>query len=98
MANVQYKSFTATPTSAPNLPIAPVTYAQQYQDQLNNVLRLYFTQVDAFTQYYAIPNSGTTLNRPGAQLFIGQPYFDTTLGIPIWWNGKHWVNSAGTSV
>ena len=33
-------------TKAPNLPIAPVEYSQQYQDQLNNVLRLYFTQLD----------------------------------------------------
>ena len=33
-------------TKAPNLPIAPVDYSQQYQDQLNNVLRLYFAQLD----------------------------------------------------
>ena len=25
-------------TKSPNLPIAPVEYSQQYQDQLNNVL------------------------------------------------------------
>jgi hypothetical protein len=98
MANVQYKTFTPNPTSAPNLPIAPVNYAQQYQDQFSNALRLYFAQIDAFTQYTAVPTSGTTKNRPGAQLFIGQMYFDTTLGIPIWWNGTHWVNSVGTGV
>jgi hypothetical protein len=33
-------------TKSPNLPIAPVEYSQQYQDQLNNVLRLYFSQLD----------------------------------------------------
>jgi hypothetical protein len=33
-------------TQSPNLPIAPVDYSQQYQDQLNNVLRLYFSQLD----------------------------------------------------
>jgi uncharacterized membrane-anchored protein len=33
-------------TRSPNLPIAPVEYNQQYQDQLNNVLRLYFAQLD----------------------------------------------------
>jgi hypothetical protein len=33
-------------TQSPNLPIAPVEYSQQYQDQLNNVLRLYFAQLD----------------------------------------------------
>lgn len=35
--------------AAPNLPIAPVVYARQYQDQLNNVLRLYFNQLSALT-------------------------------------------------
>lgn len=34
------------PSKAPNLLIAPTSYAQQYQDQLNNALRLYFNQVD----------------------------------------------------
>ena len=33
-------------TQSPNLPIAPVEYSQTYQDQLNNVLRLYFAQLD----------------------------------------------------
>ena len=33
-------------TKAPNLPIAPVEYNQQFQDQFNNVLRLYFNQLD----------------------------------------------------
>ena len=34
------------PPKAPNLLIAPVAYAQTYQDQLNNALRLYFNRVD----------------------------------------------------
>lgn len=33
-------------TKSPNLLIAPVEYSQQYQDQLNNALRLYFAQLD----------------------------------------------------
>lgn len=37
---------TLRPSKAPNLLIAPTSYAQQYQDQLNNALRLYFNQVD----------------------------------------------------
>lgn len=36
------------PSKAPNLLVAPTSYAQQYQDQLNNALRLYFNQVDNF--------------------------------------------------
>jgi len=33
-------------TQAPNLPIAPDEYSRQYMDQLTNVLRLYFAQLD----------------------------------------------------
>jgi hypothetical protein len=33
--------------AAPNLPLATMTYSQQYQDQLNNVLRLYFNRLDS---------------------------------------------------
>jgi hypothetical protein len=32
----------ATP---PNLPLAPTEYERRYQDQLNNVFRLYFNQL-----------------------------------------------------
>lgn len=32
---------------APNLPLAPLEYGPVYQDQLNNVLRLYFNRLDA---------------------------------------------------
>jgi hypothetical protein len=38
--------------------------------------------------------SGTTAARP-AGVGLGQPYFDTTLGVPIWWNGTIWVNAVG---
>jgi hypothetical protein len=33
--------------AAPNLPLATVQYNEQYQNQLNNVLRLYFNRVDS---------------------------------------------------
>jgi hypothetical protein len=33
-------------TKAPALPLAPLEYSRQYQDQLNNILRLYFSQLD----------------------------------------------------
>ena len=33
-------------TKAPALPLAPLEYSHQYQDQLNNILRLYFSQLD----------------------------------------------------
>jgi len=89
-------------TKAPNLPIGPVAYNQQYQDQLSNALRLYFAQVDNFSQAISIPDSGTTANRPVSTntvgLPIGQIYYDTTLDRPIWWNGTVWKNASGTTV
>lgn len=36
-----------TNVKSPFLPLAPTEYSRQYQDQLNNVLRLYFSQIDA---------------------------------------------------
>jgi len=86
------------PSKAPNLLIAPTEYQQQYIDQLNNALRLYFNQIDNFTQNITIPASGTTALRPTDYLEIGQTYYDTTLGIPIWWNGVVWKNASGTTV
>ena len=101
-ANTPLKKITLQPSKAPNLPIGPVEYSQQYQDQITNALRLYFTQLDNFTQASIIPDSGTTANRPANTTLIklqtGQVYFDTTLGIPIWWNGTNWVNASGTVV
>lgn len=49
--------------------------------------------------------SGQTANRPvnssAAPLYIGQPYFDTSLGYMVWvksTNPTVWVNGAGTAV
>lgn len=39
--------FALNRTVAPNLPLATNEYSPQYQDQLNNVLRLYFNRIDA---------------------------------------------------
>jgi len=42
-------------------------------------------------------SSGTTEERPTGKS-IGFPYFDTTLGNPIWFNGTVWKDSTGTTV
>ena len=92
------KTITPRPTKAPNLLIAPVSYSQLYIDQLNNALRLYFNQVDNFSQLILTPASGTSANRPTENLQIGQFYFDTDVGLPIWWNGSDWIDAAGNVV
>jgi hypothetical protein len=86
------------PSKAPNLLVAPIVYEQRYIDQLTNALRLYFNQIDNFTQNVTIPPSGTTANRPTERLQVGEYYFDTTIGRPIWYNGTNWINAAGTVV
>lgn len=92
------KTIRPLPPKAPNLPIGPVNYAQDYINQLLNALRLYFNQLDNFSLATSTPDSGTTAGRPTEYLSVGQTYYDTTLGIPIWWNGTVWKDSAGTTV
>jgi hypothetical protein len=83
---------------APALPTAPAEYDQQRTDQLNYSLRLYFNNLDKFLTVISTPQNGTTANRPTQNLQVGQFYYDTTLGIPIWYNGTVWKNASGTTV
>jgi hypothetical protein len=101
MPTPNYQNYNGLPIAptAPNLPVsAPDNYTPQFQNQILNVLRLYFNQLNNYTQATATPDYGTTINRPKTGLQTGQQYFDTTLDIPIWWNGTKWVNASGTGV
>lgn len=46
--------------------------------------------------YETIPviHSGPTEQRPTEHLVVGQQYFDTTLDMPVFWNGAKWVVNA----
>lgn len=50
--------------------------------------------------YVTVPiiHSGATENRPTEHLVVGQMYFDTTLGAPVFWNGTEWIqgNNGGS--
>jgi len=83
---------------APALPTAPAEYDQRRDDQLNQNLRIYFNNLDAFLTAISTPQNGITADRPTQNLQIGQFYYDTTLGIPIWYNGTVWKNASGTTV
>jgi hypothetical protein len=52
------------PPKAPNLLVAPVDYRQQYIDQLNNALRLYFNQIDNGMASLLSPAGGGLLQFP----------------------------------
>ena len=50
----------------------------------------------ALSQYLA-PAQGDTASRTSFAT-AGAMYFDTTLGIPIWYNGTSWIDATGTIV
>ena len=55
-----------TQVKTPTLPLAPVAYHQQYQDQLNNILRLYFNQLDALVSQLRVGYLNTLALPQGA--------------------------------
>lgn len=62
------------------------------------VLLAHVTNGVLFVQPEFRTNSiGTTADRP-ITVAPGYMYYDTTLGIPIWWNGASWRNVAGSVV
>ena len=60
MANINVANIKAP--KAPNLPIAPNDYSQEYFNILTNVLRLYFNQMDILFKYMVNPDIGYYLN------------------------------------
>jgi hypothetical protein len=72
----------ATP---PNLPLAPDEYERRYQDQLNNILRLFFNQlsnpgdVGAATLNLNLNTLPTQADLPNLRL--GDVYRDTQDGV-----------------
>lgn len=55
---------TLIPPKAPNLPVATTDYSRMYQDQIMNILRLYFNQIDNFTQPLSTGTGGSNLRFP----------------------------------
>jgi hypothetical protein len=69
------------PPKAPNLLVAPVDYRQQYIDQLNNALRLYFNQIDNGMASLLSPAGGGLLQFPNGA-FHQNGYTTLTNAIP----------------
>jgi len=66
MANLQDRLI---PLKAPALPLGPVEYNRQYQDQLNNILRLYFTLNDSQSQALLSNVGGRFLAMPHGSFY-----------------------------
>ena len=77
----ELKTGALIPSKAPNLPIAPTEYSQQYIDQLLNVLRLYFNTIDNFSQPFTSSTGGGYLKFPNGA-FHQDGYTTLTNAIP----------------
>ena len=64
MAGFDSKTLDFLNPVAPNLPLAPQEYARQFQDQFENILRLYFNQLDNTFGSLLGPTGGKYLKFP----------------------------------
>jgi hypothetical protein len=64
-----------------------------FQNKMESVWAQWIDRVQ--TILAAITGNGTTANRPNTYAFTGQPYFDTDVGQPVFWNGTTWVTWSG---
>ena len=55
--------------AVPNLPLAPVGYERQYQDQLNSALRLYFNQLNNLNSILTGSTGGAFLQFPNGAFY-----------------------------
>jgi hypothetical protein len=77
-----------------SLPKAPFqSRLSNLQNKMESVWAQWIDRVQ--TILAAITGNGTTANRPSTYAFTGQPYFDTDVGQPVFWNGTTWVTWSG---
>lgn len=92
--------------ASPSLPLAPKEFEQQYQDQLNNILRLYFNQIQATLGQLASNTNFLVADLPsaadsgsGARAFVTDalaPVFGATVvgggtvKVPVYSDGTNW--------
>ena len=72
---------------APSLPFAEVQYSRNYLDQLNNVLRLYFNQLDNVFQSIFSVAGGAAFKFPNGSFYLTTqqtiPVINTAYAIPF---------------
>jgi len=79
----------------PNLPYAPQEWNPTYQEQLNNVLRLYFNRLSHATQYLLGPNGGQYVECPNGLFFntADQTFAATSTAYPVVFNATYLNNA-----
>lgn len=69
---------------------------------LSRNLQQFLITVGKAVNENSTPLTGTTANRPTTDLQLGQEYFDTTLGKPVWLKTigtpNTWVDATGATV
>jgi hypothetical protein len=92
--------------AAPSLPLSPKEFEQRYQDQLNNILRLYFNQIQATLGQLAATTNYLVADLPsavdsgsGARAFVSNatsPTFGSVVvgggavKTPVYSDGTNW--------
>ena len=81
--------------AAPNLPLAPTAYEPRYQDQVNNVLRLYFTQMTGAMNNLIGTNGGQFVDCPNGLFFntVDQTFAATNTAYPVVFNQTYLSNA-----
>jgi len=64
MSFIVTTDFELNKVAAPNLPLAPIEYEPRYQEQFNNVLRLYFNRLDALIAQLNTSSGGAGIRLP----------------------------------
>jgi hypothetical protein len=95
--------------SPPNTPVDVIEPHQtmvqengQLKTKTSYVLKISQSWLNLFNQMFRIcsgvTQSGATAQRPTSELWVGRPYFDTTLGYQINYDGTNWVDGSGNTV
>lgn len=80
MALIVTTEYELQKVAAPNLPLAPQQYSQQYIDQLNNILRLYFNRIDSILGNLMVSGATVPVSIDGTntdafgRIRVSQPY------------------------
>jgi hypothetical protein len=71
--------------AVPNLPLSPDEFGRSYQDQLNNILRLYFNLLNGNVNNLIGPNGGQYVDCPNGLFFstTDQPIVSANVAQPI---------------
>lgn len=85
MATQIFRTAPLIAPAQPRLPAAPVEYSQRYGDDLTNILRLFFSQLQNFNQVFTTNTGGGLLQFPSAsyQSNASQTAASTTVAYPV---------------